>query len=142
MRHAFVKHFSNKKGNKINLIDVALINPIFKVNIMSYLLSSCLIWANELDWCNSFFLPFYASDTKLKFAVIGSQCQWYEKLEAIASLNVIYKDLWTNMLDSEWVINLYWAICLSLVNSTWKIIAGMLFLDIPENPIPNIFPSK
>ncbi|XP_042754287.1 probable ubiquitin-like-specific protease 2B isoform X2 [Lactuca sativa] len=44
------------------------------------------------------------SDTKLKFAVIGSQCQWYEKLEAIASLNVIYKDLWTNMLDSEDVV--------------------------------------
>ncbi|CAI9259946.1 unnamed protein product [Lactuca saligna] len=44
------------------------------------------------------------SGTKLKFAVIGSQCQWYEKLEAIASLNVIYKDLWTNMLDSEDIV--------------------------------------
>lgn len=39
------------------------------------------------------------SGIELKFAVIGSE--WYERLEAIASLNATYKDLWTSMLESE-----------------------------------------
>ncbi|KAK9070300.1 hypothetical protein SSX86_010700 [Deinandra increscens subsp. villosa] len=37
--------------------------------------------------------------TELKFPVVDSS--WYERLEAIATLNITYKALWTNMLESE-----------------------------------------
>ncbi|XP_071710118.1 probable ubiquitin-like-specific protease 2B isoform X2 [Rutidosis leptorrhynchoides] len=39
------------------------------------------------------------SGIKLKFPVIGSS--WYEKLDTITSLNVEYKALWSNLLESE-----------------------------------------
>ncbi|XP_076949465.1 putative ubiquitin-like-specific protease 2B [Bidens hawaiensis] len=40
-----------------------------------------------------------ASGTELKFSIIDSS--WYERLEAILCLNIMYKALWTSMLESE-----------------------------------------
>ncbi|KAK1406711.1 hypothetical protein QVD17_38319 [Tagetes erecta] len=45
----------------------------------------------------------YVSGNELKFAIIGTD--WYGRQEAITSLNVKYKTLWSSMLESEDPVN-------------------------------------
>ncbi|KAK9050120.1 hypothetical protein SSX86_030911 [Deinandra increscens subsp. villosa] len=45
----------------------------------------------------------FTSGNELKFAIVGAN--WYGRQEAITSLNVKYKTLWSSMLDSEDPVN-------------------------------------
>ncbi|XP_076922302.1 putative ubiquitin-like-specific protease 2B, partial [Bidens hawaiensis] len=76
-------------------------------NLKTFHVLRRLIWLNELDWCINDLIYeiclaysfIHCSGTELKFSIVDSS--WYERLEAILSLNIMYKALWTSMLESD-----------------------------------------